>query len=99
MAGLADPIVEAFATLFNSFGIPLSIATLISTLVIIGTLGLIFASTIAGFGISDSGKSYLFIVFFIGIAVLGLIPMWVIVILGLLGIMFVFYQKLMGSDF
>ena len=99
MAGIMAPIVEAFATLFNSFGIPTEIATLISTLVIVGTLGLIFFSTIAGFGIPDSGKGYLFIMFFIMIAVLGLIPIWIIVILGLLGIMFIFYQKLMGSDF
>ena len=98
MAGIAEPIVEAFAELFNGFGLPMFLANLIASLTVIGTLFLVFISITSGFGISDSGKSYLFIVFFIGIAVLGLIPMWTIVIMGLLGIMFVFYKKIAGAD-
>ena len=98
MAGIAEPIVEAFSAVFNSFGLPMFLANLVASLTVIGTLFLVFISVISGFGITDSGRSYLFIVFFIGIAVLGLIPMWTIVIMGLIGIMFVFYQKIAGAD-
>ena len=98
MAGIAEPIVEAFTAVFTSFGLPMFLANLISTLTVIGTLFLVFISVTSGFEISDSGKSYLFIVFFIGIAVLGLIPMWTIAIMGLIGIMFVFYKKIAGAE-
>ena len=96
MTGIAEPIVEAFSDLFQNFGLPSVVASLIVTLAIIGILFLVFYNLIGGFGIDDNGKQYLFIVFFVGLAVLGLIPWWCVVILGLIGIVIVFFQKIQG---
>ena len=98
MSGVLDPVVQAFADLFTGFGLPANISFLVSTLTVIGTLGLITMSVIGQFNIPNQGKSYLIAVFFIGIAVIGLIPIWTIVITGLLGIMIVFFTVLLSSE-
>ena len=96
MTGIAGPIVEEFSDLLQSFGLPPVVASLITTIAIIGILFLIFYNLIGGLKIDDNGKQYLFIVFFVGLAVLGLIPWWTVVILGLIGIVIVFFQKIQG---
>jgi len=96
MTSIVGPIVEAFSDLFEGFGLPSAVAFLIATLAIVGILFLVFLKLIGGFKIDNQGRQYLFIVFFVGLAVLGLIPWWCVVILGLIGIVIVFFQKIQG---
>ena len=92
--GILQPLIKAFSDLFQSFGVPATIAFVISSLIIVVVLFVLYMKLIDGFGLNNEAKQYLFIVFVVGLAVIGLVPWWAIVILGLIGIVIVFFKIL-----
>ena len=96
MTGIAGPIVEVFSDLLQSFGLPPVVATLLCSISFILILFALFIHFVSKFNIDEKGKQYLVSFFLISLAVLGLIPWWTIVILGLIGLVVVFFQKIQG---
>ena len=90
---IAEPIIEAFASVFTAFGINAGLAEVISTLAIVVILFFVFLNIISGFGIDTKTKGYLFLIFFVGLVLLGFVPPWILVIIVILGITLVFYTQ------
>ena len=89
----AEPFIDAFSSVFTAFGLNAGLAEVISSLAIIGILFFVFLNVISGFGIDTRTKGYLFLIFFVGLVLLGFVPPWILVFVVILGITLVFYTQ------
>lgn len=96
---LADPFLVALSEVFEAFGIPPDLAPLVATLVCIFFLFIIFLNLVNSFIETDNdARPYLFVIFFVGVCVLGFLPMWVLFVTVIGGAIYLLISYLVGGE-
>lgn len=93
-----DPFLNAFTEVFEAFGVPSDLAPIVTTIVLILFLLYLFLMIIGSFEeVNDSNRMYLFIIFFVGLCVLGLLPMWTLLATIIGGATYLLVSYLVGG--
>ena len=95
---LADPFLVAFTKVFEALGVPYDLAFLLTTLMLIFILFMIFLNIINSFDVGAGSNPYFLVIFFVGICVLGFVPMWILFVIVIVGAIYMLFAHLIGAS-